>query len=170
MVVSLSLNKKINKCFLYKFYYSNFFVKKSKILTVVNYNFYKKYVRNQCLYPSVRYKINKLKKNFLTLLAIKKNKFLSYSYLVYIKNLLFVKTSYPTYIVFYDYFFNNFFINNLIKVFTKHGKKSLWHRIFLNVFSFIFLNYKISGLLFFFKFFFILKLPSLLILMFNLDE
>lgn len=60
---------------------------------------------------------------------------------------------------FVDCFTKTMFINKLILTFMKNGNKSLCYSNFLNVFSFFYLNYKISVTLLFYRIFYFLKMP-----------
>jgi hypothetical protein len=60
---------------------------------------------------------------------------------------------------FVDCFSKTIFINKLVLTFMKNGNKSLCYSNFLNVFSFFFLNYKISVTLLFYRIFYFLKMP-----------
>jgi hypothetical protein len=58
-----------------------------------------------------------------------------------------------------DVFLKNFFLHGVIKSFLQKGRFAVIHYQFLKIFSFIFLSYRVSPFLFFFKLLFLLKTP-----------
>lgn len=89
-----------------------------------------------------------------------KKKFIDVNFKYY-NQILFLNSLFKkdAFIMLKDVFTKTIFFNNFIKVFMKHGKKSLWYKLLLNTFFFSLLTYKIPINLFLFKILYNLRLP-----------